>query len=330
MITIPDPLVVLTPAGLYCPKGDFYIDPHRKVAKAIITHGHSDHARAGHNAYLATDTSEWILRSRLGKNIILETAPYGENIRIGNVTISFHPAGHILGSAQVCINNKGRKWVITGDYKIEPDETCAPFEVIKCEGFITETTFALPFFKWKPQSQVFHAINQWWKMNAENNILSVIYAYSLGKAQRLLSGVDGNLGPIYVHPNIAEINNAYLIGGIQLPGCITLDKNTPILKQGLVITPQHTLNKLNNIRREDMSIAYASGWMLNRNGRKTSNTDVGFVLSDHVDYPGLLETVKATEADYIFATHGYETEAVYGLRQLNKQAFPLDVLSLMS
>jgi putative mRNA 3-end processing factor len=327
MITIADPLVVLTPAGLYCPKGDFYIDPHRKVAKAVITHGHSDHARAGNYAYLATNASEWILKSRLGKNIILETVAYGETVRIGSVEVSFHPAGHVLGSGQVCINHHGRKWVITGDYKIETDDTCAPFEVVKCEAFITETTFALPFFKWKPQSQVFHDINQWWKMNAENNILSVIYAYSLGKAQRILAGVDGSLGPIYVHPSIAEINNAYLMSGMRLPGCIILDKNTTILNQGLVITPQHTLNKLNEIRREEMSIAYASGWMQTRSGRKSANADVGFVLSDHVDYPGLLQTVEATEAEYIFATHGYETEAVYALRQQNKQAFPLEVLS---
>ena len=322
------PLLVVTSAGLYCPGGDFYIDPHRKVPKAIITHGHADHARAGHTTYLASDESEFVLKTRLGGKITLETIPFGVKRKIGSVEVSLHPAGHVLGSAQICIHEKGRKWVVTGDYKTEPDPaTCTPFEPVECEALITETTFGLPIFQWKPQQMVFDEINKWWKDNSQKNILSIIYAYSLGKAQRLIAGVDHLIGPIYVHPTIAEMNEAYHHSGYKLPATINLNNNSSVQNNGLVITPMNTLHKL--INTKEKSVAYASGWMMTARGRKGRPCDAGFVLSDHVDFPSILKTVSDCKAQTVFATHGYEMQMVHYLRSLGLEAYPLEVLNVV-
>jgi putative mRNA 3-end processing factor len=188
------PLVVHRPEGLYCEAGDFYIDPWRPVGKAVITHAHADHARTGSSRYIASSAGEGVLRSRLG-SIDLHALPYGERLRVNDVDISLHPAGHVLGSAQVRIEYKGEVWVVSGDYKIEPDVTCAAFEPVKCHTFITESTFGLPVYSWVPAAELFADINQWWASNAASNRASVLFCYSFGKAQRLLAGVDSSIGP---------------------------------------------------------------------------------------------------------------------------------------
>src|SRR5688572_3129132 len=183
----PADLVVQRPEGLYCPPGDFYIDPWRQVERAVITHGHGDHARPGHTHYLAAAPGEGILRKRLGTDINLTTLAYGDTINHHGVKLSLHPAGHVLGSAQVRLEYKGEVWVASGDYKVEADGTCAPFESVPCDIFITESTFGLPIYQWRPQAEIFDDINQWWQNNADNNRISVLFCYALGKAQRLLS-----------------------------------------------------------------------------------------------------------------------------------------------
>src|SRR3982751_2615714 len=186
-------LVVARPEGLYCPPGDFYIAPWRPVGRAVITHAHSDHARVGHGHYLAHTDSQGTLRTRLGADINLQTLPYGESIVQNGVRISLHPAGHVLGSAQVRLEHGGRVWVASGDYKTEPDGTCAPFEPVPCDTFITESTFGLPIYRWQPQAQVFDEINQWWRANIAAGKASVLFCYSFGKAQRILHGIDASL-----------------------------------------------------------------------------------------------------------------------------------------
>ncbi|HTH78647.1 MAG TPA: DNA ligase-associated DEXH box helicase, partial [Ramlibacter sp.] len=190
---MPSDLVVQRPEGLYCPPGDFYIDPWRPVARAVITHAHSDHARIGHGHYLASVPSEGVLRARLGE-INLQTLAYRERIVHNGVTLSLHPAGHVLGSAQVRLEHEGRVWVASGDYKVAPDRTCAPFEPVRCDVFITESTFGLPIYRWCEDDELFGAINAWWARNVEHQRASVLTCYSFGKAQRILSGVDPSIG----------------------------------------------------------------------------------------------------------------------------------------
>src|SRR6188768_1990220 len=175
---MPDDLVVQRREGLYCPQGDFYIDPWRPVERAVITHAHADHSRRGHGAYLAAAPAEGVLRTRLGEEIALQTLPYGEAIEHHGVRLSFHPAGHVLGSAQVRLEHGGRVWVASGDYKVEDDGTCAPFEPVRCDTFITESTFGLPIYRWPTQATLMAEIFDWWCVNAAAGRASVVYAYA--------------------------------------------------------------------------------------------------------------------------------------------------------
>nr|MDH4393405.1 DNA ligase-associated DEXH box helicase [Aquabacterium sp.] len=216
-----DDLITLRPAGLYCPPGDFYIDPWRPVHRAVITHAHADHARAGHGHVLATAVSEGVLRSRLGASLNLQGLAYGEEVLHNGVQISLHPAGHVLGAAQVRLAHGGRVWVASGDYFLsahdESNPTCAPFEPVRCHCFITESTFGLPIYRWRPQAEVFADINAWWRSNAAAGRPSLLMAYSFGKAQRVLAGVDASIGPIFVHGAVLPINAAYRAAGVPLP-----------------------------------------------------------------------------------------------------------------
>ena len=209
-----NPLLQLTPAGLYCAIGNFYVDPWQPVERAVITHAHSDHARYGCGRYLAAAPGELVARTRLGLDAKIQTLPYGEAYNINGVTLSFHPAGHILGSAQVRLEYKGEVWVVSGDYKTEPDSTCTPFEPLRCHTFITEATFGLPIYHWPPQDKVFAEINAWWRQNADEGRASILYCYALGKAQRVLAGVDPSIGPIFTHGAVERLNGAYRSSGI--------------------------------------------------------------------------------------------------------------------
>ena len=308
-------LVVTRPEGLYCPPGDFFIDPWQEVGHALITHAHGDHLRMGHGRYLTAEAGRHVVTTRVGP-VDLQTLPYGERITHNGVTISFHPAGHVLGSAQIRLEHGGQVWVVSGDYKTGPDSTCVPFEPVRCDVFVTESTFGLPVFRWAPQQEVFDGINAWWRQNAEAGRASIVYAYSFGKAQRVLSGLDASIGAIVAHGAVATMDEAYRQSGIALPPTINvLDALPEQLRRCLVVAPPSTQGSAWARRFGDYSDAFASGWMLLRGARRRRNVDRGFILSDHADWPGLLEAIEATGAPRVIVTHGYVDPLVRYLRE---------------
>ena len=298
-------LIVQRPEGLYCPPGDFYIDPWRPVGRAIITHAHADHARVGHGHYLAAAPAEGVLRTRLGE-INLQLLPYGERIVQNGVTVSLHPAGHVLGSAQVRLEHGGQVWVASGDYKVAPDRTCAPFEPVKCDVFITESTFGLPIYRWRDDEEIFADINAWWASNADKGQASVLACYSFGKAQRILSGLDASIGSIVVHGAVEPLNRAYREAGVALPATrlVTEVDDKADLRRAMVLCPPSAVASTWLRRFGDTSTAFASGWMHLRGARRRGGYDRGFVLSDHADWPGLMSAIGATGAQRVIVTHG--------------------------
>lgn len=316
-----DDLVIQTPQGLYCPAGGFHIDPWRPVARALITHAHADHARPGHGHYLAAASGEHVLRARLG-SIALQTLAYGERITLNGVAVSLHPAGHVLGSAQVRLEHAGRVWVVSGDYKLGPDATCAPFEPVRCDVFITESTFGLPVYRWSPQAEVFAQIDAWWEANAAAGRASVLFCYAFGKAQRILAGVDANIGPIVVHGAVEPLNAAYRASGIVLPPTMRVSDVTDkaLFKRALVLAPPSAAGSPWMKRFGDYSDAFASGWMQLRGARRRRALDRGFVLSDHADWPGLQQAIAATGAQRVIVTHGQVPVMVRWLREQGLQA----------
>ncbi len=314
-------LVVQRPEGLYCPAGDFHIDPWRPVPRAVITHAHADHARPGHGHYLASAAGEGVLRARLG-NITLQALAYGERIVHNGVEISLHPAGHVLGSAQVRLAHGGQVWVASGDYKVAPDRTCAPFEPVRCDVFITESTFGLPIYRWDPDEALFAQINGWWADNAAAGRASVLACYSFGKAQRLLSGIDPSIGPVVVHGAVEPLNCAYRDAGVDLPATQLASQVTDkaSLRRALVLCPPSATAGPWLRRFGEASVAFASGWMRLRGARRRGGYDRGFVLSDHADWPGLMEAIAATRAQRVIVTHGSVPVLVRHLTDLGLQA----------
>jgi putative mRNA 3-end processing factor len=324
-----DDLIVQRPEGLYCPAGDFYIDPWRPVERAVITHAHADHARRGHAAYLAAAPAEGVLRSRLG-DIHLQTLRYGEVVDHFGVRLSLHPAGHVLGSAQVRLEHGGRVWVASGDYFVagaeadsrEDNQTCAPFEPVRCDCFITESTFGLPIYRWAPQRELFADIDRWWSANAEAGRASLLMGYSFGKAQRILAGVDSSIGPIFVHGAVDPLNRAYRAAGVALPPTQLVSdvSDKASFKRALVIAPPSVQNSAWTQRLGDFSDAFASGWMQLRGARRRRAVDRGFVLSDHADWPGLQRAIANTGAQRVIVTHGYESVMVRWLGEQGLEA----------
>jgi putative mRNA 3-end processing factor len=297
-------MVVVRKEGLYCVPGGFYIDPWRPVERAVITHAHGDHARYGHGNYLTAASGVHVLRSRLG-DIKVDGLEYGATVVHNGVTISLHPAGHVLGSSQVRMEYQGEVWVASGDYKIEPDKTCAPFEPVRCDTFITESTFGLPIYRWEPEQAIFDDINRWWKKNADEGRTSVIFGYSFGKAQRILSGLDPSIGPIVCHGAVEPLNRVYREGGVMLPPTLMVSEvDKAALKQAIVVAPPSASGSPWMKRFGDYSDAFASGWMQLRGARRRRGVDRGFVLSDHADWPGLMSAIAATGAQRIIVTHG--------------------------
>ncbi|MEX5746874.1 ligase-associated DNA damage response exonuclease [Massilia sp. X63] len=297
-------MVVVRKEGLYCVPGGFYIDPWRPVDRAVITHAHGDHARYGHGHYLAAAPGVGVLQSRLG-DITVQGLEYGERITHNGVTISLHPAGHVLGSAQVRMECGGEVWVASGDYKVEPDKTCAPFEPVRCDTFITESTFGLPIYRWDPEQQVIDEMNAWWRRNAEEGRCSVVFAYAFGKAQRILSRLDPSIGPIVCHGAVEPLNRVYRAGGVELPETLMVSEiDKALLRRAIVIAPPSASGSPWMKRFGDYSDSFASGWMLLRGARRRRGVDRGFVLSDHADWPGLMSAIKATEAQQVIVTHG--------------------------
>jgi len=310
------PMIVASQKGLYCPAGDFYIDPWRPVDRAIITHAHGDHARYGSQKYFCAKPGMGILRYRLGEDLNAESLDYGQVIRFGDVEVSLHPAGHILGSAQVRVAHNDEVWVVSGDYKRDPDPTCQAFEPIACDTFITESTFGLPIYSWTTDQEVFDQINKWWRKNKEGGKASLILGYSLGKAQRLLMGVDSEIGPIYTHGAMEAINEIYRASGITLPPTtrVPLTKEKMNYSGALIVAPPAVLGSAWVRRFGTVSTAFASGWMRVRGNRRRYAVDRGFALSDHADWSSLLTTIRETGARKILVTHGYSDVLVRYLR----------------
>ena len=319
-------LVIARPQGLYCPPGDFYIDPWRPVERAVITHAHADHARTGHSHYLAQHGSEGTMRARLGADIALQTLAYGETVTHHGVRLSLHPAGHVLGSAQVRLEHGGQVWVASGDYKLEDDGTCAPFEPVRCDTFITESTFGLPIYRWPSQPELLADINAWWRANVQAGRASVLLCYAFGKAQRILHGVDASIGPIVVHGAVEPLNAVYRAAGVKLAPTLRVTDDgvdAALLKTALVLAPPSAQGTPWLKRFGNYSDAFASGWMQLRGARRRRGVDRGFVMSDHADWPGLQRAIGATGAERVFVTHGSVAVLVRWLREngLDGQSF---------
>ena len=311
------PLIELTDDGLYCAAGGFHIDPWRPVDRAVVTHAHSDHARWGSRTYLAAAPGEHLLRTRLG-DITLDTLPYGTAVEQNGVRVSFHPAGHVLGSAQVRVEHRGEVWVVSGDYKLDPDPTCAPFESVRCHTFLTESTFGLPVYRWDTSDVLFAKVNHWWRANRDAGKASIVYAYALGKAQRVMAGVDPSIGPIYTHGAIEKVTCAYRDSGVSLPPTEPVGEAARGGKKAwagaLVIAPPSADGSPWARKFEPASAAFASGWMMVRGARRRRAVDRGFVLSDHADWPGLLRAIRETGATRVLATHGFAAVLARWLR----------------
>lgn len=301
-----DPVLSFTDRGIYCAAGGFYIDPWRPVDNALVTHGHSDHARWGHRRYLSTEAAAPVIRHRLGR-IHLETIDYGEVRRIGDADVSFHPAGHVPGSAQIRVSVGGEVWVASGDYKVAPDGLSEPFEPVRCHAFITECTFGLPIFAWAPQTEVVDAINAWWRGNRAAGRTSVLGAYALGKAQRLLASVDPAIGPLLTHGAVEATNAVLRSQGVPLPDTVqvTADVTAKTHPGALVLAPPSALGTPWMKRFGPVSTGFASGWMRLRGVRRRRAADRGFVLSDHADWAELNTAIAETGAERVFVTHGY-------------------------
>ncbi|MBL8523108.1 MAG: ligase-associated DNA damage response exonuclease [Betaproteobacteria bacterium] len=314
-----------TPRGLYCAAGDFYIDPWRPVERAVITHAHADHARPGHTHYLAAAEGGSVLRTRLGLNASMETLRYGEVRELNGVKLSLHPAGHVLGSAQVRIEHHGEVWVVSGDYKLDFDPTCAPFEPVKCHTFVSESTFGLPIYRWRPHEELFGDVNAWWRSNAEAGRASVVFAYAFGKAQRILMGVDADIGPIVVHGAVEALNRGYRASGVALPETRTVSDLDAKADYGraLVVAPPSAQGTPWLKRFGDYSDAFASGWMAIRGAKKQRNVDQGFVISDHADWSSLHQAIDASGASRVLVTHGQVPVMV---RYLRERGFDADAL----
>lgn len=322
-------IIRLTSKGLYCAAGDFYVDPWKPVERAVITHAHADHARPGSVHYHAASSGLGLLRQRLGDAISIDGHCFGEQIKLGDATASFHPAGHVLGSAQIRIEVDGEIWVVSGDYKCDDDPSCEAFEPVACDVFITEATFALPIYRWDPIEQVMDQVMRWWAANAAAGRASVVFCYALGKAQRLLAEIGRRTDrPVYVHGAIDALLPAYREAGVVLA------QTVPVLDEArgknfageLIIAPPSAFGSPWMQRFSDCGTAFASGWMRVRGHRRRRGFDEGFVLSDHADWPGLLTAIKATGAKKIFSTHGYSDTLARYLREMGIWAEPLETL----
>ncbi len=300
-------LLEFTNKGICCNQARVYIDPWKPVEKAIVTHGHSDHARWGNKHYLAHRLTEPILKTRLGMEISVESLEYGQEIFINGVKFSLHPAGHIIGSAQVRVEYQGEVWVVSGDYKLEKDQVSEPFELVPCHTFITESTFGLPVYKWSDPSEIHRDINEWWRNNQEEGIATVLTGYSLGKAQRLLKNLDRSIGPVFEHGAIYNLHQVLREAGIDLqPGQrITAESDKQEFRRALILAPPSATGSTWLRRFYPYSIGNASGWMSLRGTRRRRSVDRGFALSDHADWDGLNQAIEATGAEKIIITHGY-------------------------
>ncbi len=318
-------MLSLTTAGLYCKAGDFYIDPGKGVDNAVITHAHSDHARRGSKQYYCVNSGEALLRQRIGKNISVTTATFGQSFTLNGVKISFHSAGHILGSSQVRMEFNNQVWVASGDYKREPDPTCDPFEIVPCDVFVTEATFGTPRFKWEKNKDLGKDVFDWWQENRKVGINSVLFAYSLGKAQRLLGVLQQHAKvPIICHPAVMAINECYRQQGIRLAEtkCLSEVCESEKLIGELLLVPKSFLKTDRaHILGDNYRTAFASGWMSGSGASHSGFYDAGFVMSDHADWEDLVQTALDSKAKKIYVQHR-NGKLIRHLKTLGIAAFP--------
>jgi putative mRNA 3-end processing factor len=297
-----------TPAGLYCPSGDFHIDPWAPVPRAVITHAHGDHARAGSATYLCASECAPLLARRLGPGTLIEAQPYGTRVTLGDARVSFHPAGHIRGSAQVRIESRDGVWVVTGDFKRADDPTCPPFQPLPCNTFVTESTFGLPIYRWDSTESVMREIVEWWDTNRVSGLASVLFCYTLGKAQRVLAELTRFTDrTVLVHGMLLQMIDAYRAAGVAMVETAALiDRPRGSSCAGeLVLAPLSARGTPWMRRLGELSDGFASGLMRVRGVRRQRGFDRGFVLSDHADWPALLQTIEETGAARVLATHGH-------------------------
>lgn len=317
-----DDLLTLTDRGLECAAGAFAVDPWRGVDRAVITHAHSDHARWGCGTYLAERSTAALLKTRLGPEIDVRPVEYGEAVEVNGVRVSLHPAGHVLGSAQVRVERRGEVWVVSGDYKLDSDPTARPFEPVRCHTFITESTFGLPVFIWPKPADVFREINDWWRGNAAEGRASMLLCYALGKAQRVLAGLDPEIGAIYTHGAVEKLTEIYRDQGVAMP------ETKPVHGEprgrrwagAMIVAPPSAWGTPWATKFGPTSVGVASGWMLIRGIRRRRAADRGFVLSDHADWPGLLAAVDASAASRVLVTHGYTATFARWLGEQGREA----------
>jgi putative mRNA 3-end processing factor len=304
-------LVTSDAAGLHCAAGGFHIDPWGESELALLTHAHADHARPGSRAYVCAEPSVPLARKRLGRDAPVRGVPYGERFALGSASVSFHPAGHVLGSAQVRIESGGEVWVVAGDYKRAEDPTCAPFEVLPCDVFVTEATFGLPIYRWDEPARVTDEILEWWDRNRAAGVASILFCYALGKAQRILAELAKRTDrTVLVHGAVEALTRLYREAGV------TMLATEPVAEQPkkrgyageLVLAPLSASGSTWMRRFGAHETAFASGWMRVRGTRRRQGYDRGFVLSDHADWPALLRTVEETGARRVRVTHGYAPE----------------------
>jgi putative mRNA 3-end processing factor len=316
-------LLELRERGLYCAAGDFYIDPWEPVDRAVITHAHSDHARPGSKSYLTVRAGEVLLRARIGADAAVQSIDYEEGLAMDGVRLSLHPAGHILGSAQVRLEHGGEVWVVSGDYKLAPDATCRSFEPLRCHTFVTESTFGLPIFRWADEREVIASIHAWWRTNREAGRASLLFAHPLGKAQRLLTLMDDSIGPIYTHGAVERMNAIYRGQGIPLVPTVHAGPEGE-WRHALIVAPPSAHGSQWERRFGTVSTAFASGWMRIRGTRRRRSLDRGFAYSDHADWPGLLWALEETHAECVWVTHGYRGPLVRWLEEHGRKALAVE------
>ncbi len=315
--------------GLYCPAADAWVDPQRPVKRALITHAHADHAKAGCGEYWAIGQSEGVLRQRLGRDIKLHSMSYGEVFRLGQANLSLHSAGHVLGSAQIRVEVNNEIWLVTGDYKRCHDPSCEPFESVQCDVLITESTFGLPIYRWEPGQDVARDIFKWWSTEKEHP--SLLFCYAFGKAQRVLAELNaiGVEEEVLLHGAVESVTKHYRQAGVDM--CPTrpvsdIERKDP-LRGRLIIAPPSAYRSTWMRRFKEPQTAFASGWMAVRGARRRRGYEQGFVLSDHADWQGLIETVKQSGAKKIYVTHGQDDVVARYLNEVEGlDAYPLEML----
>lgn len=320
-------LIQLRPEGLYVPAADAWIDPWRRVPRAIITHAHADHARPGMGHYWAARPAAGLMRIRLGREAPISLLDYGESLQLGDARISLHPAGHVLGSAQVRVEVDGEVWVVSGDYKRCPDPTCAPFEPLRCDTFITEATFALPVYRWAPPSQVAQEIVSWWQQAKADDRAAVLFCYSLGKAQRVLAELQRYTDEtVLLHGAMTPLVKAYRDAGVALLPTepVGAPPRGTRFHGRLILAPPGAAGTPWMRRFAPYTTGFASGWMRLRGTRRRKGYDRGFVLSDHADWPGLIRSIEESGAQRILATHGNSHALVAFLRERGLRAEALE------